>query len=707
MSRRSTESFDASPLSPPRPFFLSQDSRRSSASETSSLSLSASDSERETNTNNGSTSPRVQQHARRRSAIASSSYAPVAPASPISPTYPATARRRTSNPFEGVFQDYAPVAGAEDADLSPTSPAGWNAASLYDAAAAEEQRPASPGARGSGSSRAFRPPPSSFQFPFQSHPGNPDPLPRRRSGSFESLTSGGDHRNASDTSHDIGAAPLRSDSTASLAAMPSPNPNSVYRNSAAASMLTPSASQTALNAAYASGHAGAAPMPMYELPRTASQTFRAPFLSPASRPGSSLWAPPTYLQDSSRSGSATALALPAPPAPAPSTRLPSKLTKEEKPWLGRAAPRARVSWWLTFACMLVGLAGAGLLCFFGFESVEKFSDSELCSVLEDNFDTFDLTNTWTREVQLGGFGNAEFQIASSFDNNSYVQNGQLYIMPTLTSAWLGTSTVESGHGHARPVQTNATACTASGNGVDQVINPVMSARITTQQHYSLTYGRVEVRAKIPRGDWLWPAIWMLPVNGTWPLDGEMDIMEARGNGPSYGAQGTNFVRSTVQYGPMSSIVKLLYGWYGMKRSSFDEGFHTYGLEWDDTWMRFYVDTRVHTTLLISTKNKKSSFWNRAGFPATAQNGSAEVPLSDPYEHNNSPFDQPFYLIIDLAVGGTSGWFPDGVGGKPWFDSSLTAMYEFYKAQTTWYPTWPQNPEDGAFRIDSVKMWKKC
>jgi beta-glucanase (GH16 family) len=86
-------------------------------------------------------------------------------------------------------------------------------------------------------------------------------------------------------------------------------------------------------------------------------------------------------------------------------------------------------------------------------------------------------------------------------------------------------------------ETNKTACTASGNGVDQVINPVMSARISTKNHYSITYGRVEVRAKLPRGDWLWPAIWMLPNSGTWPMSGEIDIMEARGNGPEYAAQG--------------------------------------------------------------------------------------------------------------------------------------------------------------------------
>jgi len=163
----------------------------------------------------------------------------------------------------------------------------------------------------------------------------------------------------------------------------------------------------------------------------------------------------------------------------------------------------------------------------------------------------------------------------------------------------------------------------------------------------------------------------------------------------------------VQYGPLASLVEKLYGWYALKRTSFDKGFHTYGMEWDDKWMRFYVDTRIHTTLEITTKTSKQSFWNRAGFPTTAQNGSAEVPITNPYTDNNSPFDQPFYLIIDLAVGGTSGWFPDKVGNKPWFDGSLNAMYEFYQAQSTWHATWPTDPADGAFRIDSVKMWKKC
>ncbi|KAJ7740917.1 glycoside hydrolase family 16 protein [Mycena maculata] len=488
-----------------------------------------------------------------------------------------------------------------------------------------------------------------------------------------------------------------------------------------------SPSQTALHQAYQAGQASAsvhdlgAPTPPFaaggsQLPRTSSQTnFRAPFLSPASRPSSTYWSPPSYVGSNTlgSGGSSTALALPPAPAPMPSTRLPEKLTKEEKPWLQRAAPRARVSWWLTALMMILGLAGAAVLCYFGVVSTqaEVFKDSQLCSVLSDDFSNgLDLTNTWNRDIELGGFGNAEFQIASGFDNVSFVKNNELYIFPQLTSDFIGEDTVTSGSYTVPDCSTtNLTACTASGNGVNSVVNPVMSARLNTLGHYSIQYGRVEVVAKMPLGDWLWPAIWMLPVNGSWPLDGEADLCESRGNGPSYAAQGSNYVRSTIQYGPFSTVLARLWGWYGLKRTSFDKGFHTYGMEWDENWMRFYVDTRVHTTLSITTKTNKQSFWNRAGFPVTAQNGSGEVVVEKPasYTNINSPFDQPFYLIIDLAVGGTSGWFPDEVGNKPWFDGSLTAMYDFWTKQSTWYATWPTNEDDRSFRISSVKMWKKC
>jgi beta-glucanase (GH16 family) len=85
---------------------------------------------------------------------------------------------------------------------------------------------------------------------------------------------------------------------------------------------------------------------------------------------------------------------------------------------------------------------------------------------------------------------------------------------------------------------------------------VRSARLTTQGAKWIQYGRVEVVAKLPKGDWLWPAIWMMPedsVYGIWPLSGEIDIMESRGNARGYGSGGRETVSSTIHWGERNSV----------------------------------------------------------------------------------------------------------------------------------------------------------
>lgn len=133
-------------------------------------------------------------------------------------------------------------------------------------------------------------------------------------------------------------------------------------------------------------------------------------------------------------------------------------------------------------------------------------------------------------------------MTTNSDNNSFVQDGVLYIVPTLTSDVIGNENIFDGFTFniTGCTNTNLTACGAVSNQtVKSVINPVMSARLSTKNSHSIQYGRVEVRAKLPRGDWIRPAIWMLPLTdtyGPWPMSGEIDIMESRGNGPDYTKQ---------------------------------------------------------------------------------------------------------------------------------------------------------------------------
>jgi hypothetical protein len=98
-------------------------------------------------------------------------------------------------------------------------------------------------------------------------------------------------------------------------------------------------------------------------------------------------------------------------------------------------------------------------------------------------------------------------------------------------------------------------------------------------------------------------------------------------------------------GPISwlNAVYKTYGWWNMRRSSYDQGFHTYVLEWTEDWMRIYVDTRLHNMLDLRFNQP---FWKRGNFPPVVTNGTNQVVLSDPWTPkasvpNAAPFDQNF------------------------------------------------------------------
>src|SRR6266852_6170480 len=98
--------------------------------------------------------------------------------------------------------------------------------------------------------------------------------------------------------------------------------------------------------------------------------------------------------------------------------------------------------------------------------------------------------------------NGEFEMTTASSNNSFIRNGELYILPTLMSDVIGREGVFDGHTFNLTgcTNTNLTACGAVSNATSgTVINPVMSARISTKGKRSIRYGKVEVRAKLPRG----------------------------------------------------------------------------------------------------------------------------------------------------------------------------------------------------------------
>nr|UUZ04252.1 laminarinase [Candidatus Neomarinimicrobiota bacterium] len=222
---------------------------------------------------------------------------------------------------------------------------------------------------------------------------------------------------------------------------------------------------------------------------------------------------------------------------------------------------------------------------------------------EFNDSTIDL-NKWIFEVNAHGGGNNELQYYTDRPLNCYLRNGVLVIQ-ALQEQYTGPDGPRD----------------------------YTSARINTRLKGDWKYGWFEIRAKLPYGKGLWPAIWMMPTDsryGSWPASGEIDIMELLGHEP-------NKVYGTIHYGGTYPIHLQSGKSYQLAGGSFAADFHTFALQWDSTSIKWYVDGILYQT---------QTSWSTQGYPYPA------------------PFDQPFFLILNVAVGGNWPGNPDNTTSFP-------------------------------------------
>jgi beta-glucanase (GH16 family) len=210
-----------------------------------------------------------------------------------------------------------------------------------------------------------------------------------------------------------------------------------------------------------------------------------------------------------------------------------------------------------------------------------------------------------------GWGNNELQFYTSENKNVRIENGRLII--------------EAHH-------------QAKGG------KAYTSARVVSRNKGDWLYGRIEVRAKLPKGKGTWPAIWMLPTDwsyGGWPVSGEIDIMEHVGYNPGviHGTIHTekyNHLKQTQKEGTVNV-------------PDWENEFHVYAIDWRENKIDFFVDDKLYHTVIRD-------------------------PADD---HSGWPFDKRFHLIMNIAVGGN--W-----GGMHGIDDSI----------------WPQRME-----IDYVRVYR--
>jgi len=198
---------------------------------------------------------------------------------------------------------------------------------------------------------------------------------------------------------------------------------------------------------------------------------------------------------------------------------------------------------------------------------------------------------WSIQNGGDGWGNNELEYYTARSQNVQVKGGNLVI----------------------------TAIQENYTGPDGVSRDYTSARLQTKGLFSEQYGRFEASIKIPKGQGMWPAFWMLGSDidtNPWPASGEIDIMENIGKEPAivHGSlHGTGYAPGNVTAS------------YTLPSGALGDGFHLYAVEWDPQQIRFYVDSTQYATFTPSN-----------------------LPSGSPWE-----FNKPFFILLNVAVGG--GW----------------------------------------------------
>jgi beta-glucanase (GH16 family) len=199
---------------------------------------------------------------------------------------------------------------------------------------------------------------------------------------------------------------------------------------------------------------------------------------------------------------------------------------------------------------------------------------------------------WKYDLGGNGWGNQELESYTSRPENAKIQNGNLVI----------------------------TALQENYIGTDGIARNYTSARLKTQNLFTQTYGRFEARIKIPQGQGIWPAFWMLGNDIDtvgWPKCGEIDFMENIGRQPTLNYGSLHGPSSAASTADLSGAISLPMG------QNLADDYHVYAVEWEQGIVRFYLDSNNYAT------------FSQSQWPAGGQ----------------WVFDHPFFLILNVAVGG--------------------------------------------------------
>ncbi|KAL3274974.1 hypothetical protein HHI36_019749 [Cryptolaemus montrouzieri] len=290
------------------------------------------------------------------------------------------------------------------------------------------------------------------------------------------------------------------------------------------------------------------------------------------------------------------------------------------------------------------------------------------SITEHIFDNFIDENKWKRAHFIAAEPDFEFCSYQKRNDTSYIKDGKLIIQPiaiTKDEEVLGVLDLRNGCTSHR----ESDCYTYEDSGF--ILPPVISAKMKTNRNFK--YGKVEVKAKLPGGDWIYPEIYLesasLPIRRVW-------IAYARGNERLIGNGGEDLGGSLLFGGPIFNFSEPERSKYLSSKKSnetFSNSFHIYSIVWEPTKLSLFVDDVLYGEI----KNDIASLLN-----------------------------EPMHLVLGVGVGGIMD-FPDFYVSsnnkrKPWINFERLSMKKFFRARQDWMPTW--NEGKSSLIVEYAKIW---
>lgn len=249
------------------------------------------------------------------------------------------------------------------------------------------------------------------------------------------------------------------------------------------------------------------------------------------------------------------------------------------------------------SCMILNDDSFTLIEDIGYTTPSSYPGKTL--IWSDEFNDANVSTTnWTYEIGTGcpnlcGWGNNERQFYTSRKDNAYQTQGKL-VIEAIKESYSGSS--------------------------------YTSARMISRNKKYFKFGRIDMRAKLPEGQGIWPALWMLPNSSTygWPKGGEIDVMELVGHQPS-------IIHGTVHYATSTNSHRSTTKSYALSSGKFSDEFHVFSIDWRQDTIEFFVDDKKYQTITR----------------AAIEGGGAIY-----------PFNEPFFFIMNIAVGGNWPGYPN-------------------------------------------------